>query len=98
MKKDRLWQCWYQMIYRCYSPKSTNYKIYGARGITVCDEWKHDYNAFKEWALSNGYADNLVCDRIDSKDGYKPDNCRWITKSENSRRAVLERAKRGYGR
>lgn len=40
-----------------------------------------------EWALTHGYDDSLTIDRIDSKKGYEPENCEWVTKSENSRRA-----------
>lgn len=87
--KERLNQIWRGMKQRCYNPKSQGYRWYGARGITICDEWREDYQAFKSWALENGYADDLTIDRIDSDGNYEPSNCRWATykqQSETSRK------------
>ena len=62
---------------RCYNHKNHAWKTYGGRGIDICDEWREDVFAFRDWALSHGYADNLSIDRIDN-DKYSPDNCRWL--------------------
>jgi hypothetical protein len=70
---------------RCTRPYVKGYKNYGGRGIRVCAEW-HDFATFRDWALSHGYKDGLTIDRIDSNGNYEPDNCRWITLSENIRR------------
>lgn len=83
-KRTKLYRTWSNIKSRCYNPNVRSYKTYGARGITMCDEWLHDFVKFKDWALANGYAEDLVIDRIDNNLGYYPENCRWITPSENS--------------
>lgn len=70
---------------RCYNKQSVAYKNYGDRGITMCDEWKNDFNFFYDWAINNGYADGLEIDRINVNGNYEPDNCRWATPLVQSR-------------
>lgn len=77
----RIHGIWRNMNYRCYNKKSKSYKYYGERGVTVCEEWK-TVNPFVEWAINNGYDDNLEIDRINPYGNYEPSNCRWITMVE----------------
>lgn len=84
MSKTSLFHVWWAMMERCTNKNSNSYKNYGGRGISVCDEWL-DSATFFDWALSNGYEEGLTIERIDVNDGYKPSNCKWITKAEQAR-------------
>ena len=89
LRKTRLFSIWANMKTRCQNPNTPVYEYYGARGITVCDEWKDDFQSFYDWSMMNGYSDNLTIDRIDNDGNYEPSNCRWVTmkeQSENTRR------------
>ena len=84
--KSRLYTIWEAMKRRCYNPNCRPYKYYGGKGVKVCDEWL-EYPGFKSWAIANGYTDSLSIDRLDSNGDYTPENCQWITMSENISRA-----------
>lgn len=88
MSYTRLYAIYKDMIRRCHNPKDkrqTGYVKYGAKGIEVCKEWRENRVSFFEWAISNGYEDNLSLDREDSYKGYDPENCRWTDKTTQSR-------------
>ena len=70
---------------RCYRQNDKDYKHYGGKGICICDEWLDDPSLFEEWAVNNGYQDDLTIDRIDEDQGYCQDNCRWVTISDNAK-------------
>ena len=77
--EKRLYKCYHAMKTRCLNPRDRNYARYGGRGITVCQEWLKGFDYFYQWALQNGYADNLTLDRRNNDGNYEPSNCRWIT-------------------
>ena len=70
---------------RCYNPKDKAYRWYGAKGIKVCKEWLDAPLNFEKWAILNGYEDGLTIDRIDESKDYSPNNCRWISLSDNAK-------------
>ena len=72
------------MIRRCENPNTKDYKYYGERKRKVCSEWRKDFRVFKDWALKHGYKENLTIDRINNGGNYEPENCQFITGSENS--------------
>lgn len=84
MNGTRLFNIYRRMIDRCYNSKHKNYSRYGGRGITVCSDWLSNRSLFFDWAKAHGYDENLSIDRIDNDKGYFPDNCRWVTKRDQS--------------
>ena len=86
----RLYHIWNGMKQRCNNPNTIKYQNYGGRGIKVCKEWQNDFIAFYNWAIENGYDETKSrkeqsIDRINVNGNYEPNNCRWVTQSENCR-------------
>ena len=102
--KTRLFEAWNRMIQRCYGQgQSKDFKDYKDKGVTVCDEWRHDFLAFKEWSLANGHEEGLsidkdiLCSRLNIEPRiYSPDTCMWITIAQNT--AQRNREQRGIKR
>ena len=86
----RLYTIWHNMKKRILNPKNTYYLDYGDRGITLCDEWL-DVQNFYDWAMLNGYSEDLTIDRIDNDGNYCPENCRWVTQTIQSRNQRMQK-------
>ena len=83
LSHTRLFSIWWAMKERC-KPQHHAHKYYSDKNIAVCDDWEHDFVKFYDWAISNGYQDNLTIDRIDSTKGYCPENCRFVDRKVQS--------------
>lgn len=80
-KGTRLYNIWKNARQRCRNPKTPDFYLYGARGVQFAPVWD-DFTAFRDWALTNGYQEDLTLDRIDPDGNYTPENCRWATWKE----------------
>lgn len=98
MCNTRIYGIWNSMKSRCSDIKDEHhYKHYFSRGITVCGEWKSDFMNFYNWAINNGYSDDLEIDRIDNDGNYEPSNCQCITHKENNNKRGNNRIIKAFG-
>ena len=93
MAKHPVYQTWASMKQRCLNPKCKAFARYGAKGITVSEDWLTFEGFWQD--MGSSYQEGLTIDRIDSSKGYCKENCRWLTHSENSsltnrRKAVIQ--------
>ena len=78
---------WKSMKKRCTNPNDKYYHRYGGRGIKVCDEWLHDFEAFRTYIqrLPHYGEAGYSLDRINNSKNYEPGNVKWSTPKEQSR-------------
>ena len=88
-KRTREYTSFHNMLARCHKPTNKRYKDYGAKGITVCSRWRDDFRNF----LSDmgPCPDGFTIDRIDNTKGYFPENCRWVSRKDNSANRAISR-------
>ena len=82
---SKLYEVWKTMKQRCSNPNNSHYNNYGARGISVCEEWAGGYKEFYDWAIENGYQQGLSIERMNNDGNYCPENCKWIPMSQQAR-------------
>lgn len=101
MYGSRIYRTWHRMKTRCNNCNIESYKYYGGRGIKVCNEWNNKENGFLNfynWAIENGYRDDLSIDRINVNGNYEPNNCRWITNFEQQNNKTNNHIIEYYGK
>jgi hypothetical protein len=92
--EGRSYRC---MMQRCHDENHKGFPYYGGAGVVVCERWigPDGYSNFcEDMGPPPAYEACWTVDRKDSTKNYTPDNCQWMTKPDNSRKAGLERRRR----
>mgnify|MGYP007112382901 CR=1 FL=1 len=86
MKGTKIYHVWEVIKYRCLNENNSQWKNYGGRGITICDEWKNDFKTFYDYVseLPHYGEEGYSIDRIDNDGNYEPGNCKWSTRLEQN--------------
>lgn len=92
-----LYSRWERMKDRCYNENNIQFRYYGGKGIRVCEEWRNSFLNFYNWAIKNGFREDLEIDRRDGNKNYEPSNCRFITKPENAKNIPSQRKRKNWG-
>ncbi len=97
MSRTPLFGSWHSMKSRCLNPNATGYAGHGGKGVSICEEWVHDFPAFAKWSYEHGYQAGMQLDRIDNDGDYTPENCQWLSKSEHCAKTHRDLGRRGHG-
>lgn len=85
LSHTRLFKIWSHIKARCYNSKCERYINYGGRGIIICEEWRNSFKSFYDWAMANGYQEDLSIERINNNGNYEPNNCKWIPMEQQAK-------------
>lgn len=88
---------WQAIKRRCYSHSDSGYADYGGRGITVCQSWLDSYENFLADMGLPPTKDHQI-DRVNNHGNYEPGNCRWVSRTENSRNRRNNRLISAFGK
>lgn len=97
LTKTNIYKIWAGAKGRCYYESATGYYNYGKKGIKMCEDWKNNFISFYNWSMENGYTQGLTLDRIDRLGDYEPNNCRWVTRHEQSMNTSRNRNITAFG-